>query len=59
MRNSNQMSLEMELSPAEWMAICRGHIKKAREAGADTTILEGQQKQAFDYFKKKHQTGRG
>ncbi|MBD3817001.1 MAG: hypothetical protein IE913_11270, partial [Halothiobacillus sp.] len=61
----NQLSLsfngEPVRSPAEWMAACRATIKAARNAGADTSIIERierQQSQAFQFFKQTFTAGR-
>lgn len=60
MRNSNpnQLYLGMDLSPAEWMAQIRKTIRNAKQAGADSKLLERQQSQAFNYFKTAYKAGR-
>jgi hypothetical protein len=54
MSNSSQLPLsfggEPVRSPAEWLEKCRKAIKQAKKGGANTCILESQQKQAFNYF---------
>lgn len=59
MRNSNQLSLGMDKSPAEWMAQIRANLKKAKESGVNVQVLECQQSQAFEFFQRSYKSGRG
>ena len=56
--NQNQMSFDMDLSPAEWFAVMRKTIREAKAKRVNTVILENQQKQAFNHFKQKFIAGR-
>lgn len=53
MRNSNpnQLSLNAEISPAEWMQIIRRNIKTAKASGVDASFLERKQQAAFTSLK--------
>lgn len=58
MANQNQLSFDMNLSPAEWMQLMRKTIQQAKEKNVNTQILEIQQKQAFKFFKNRFVAGR-
>jgi len=55
MRNSNknQLSLDAELSPAEWMTIIKRNINKGKKSGADVSLLERKQQAAFQSLQHK------
>jgi len=53
MNNPNQLTLNAELSPAEWMTIIKRNINKGKKSGADVSILERKQQAAFQSLQNK------
>ena len=59
MLNSNQLSLGMELTPAQWLNECRRTIEKMRQKGFETAHIERAQERVFNSQKSKFMKGRG
>lgn len=57
--NQNQLSIDMDLTPAQWLYECRRTIAKMRKNGFETAHIERAQERVFNSQKSKFMKGRG